>query len=975
VPDADYESEKRTPFEAGALTSPGALRLSSCHEGGIQVMSRILLASALFYCASAEAQTPSGCIQGKIKDKAALTAIESVEIVLEDADGHELLRSRSDPSGEFLFLGLPAGGYGLRILKEGYFEYRIRFLWVQDGSLSPVTLEMERSGAAPKETVVLSWQGSPSAPWASDPGSRFDRARLDSLPSARNVWALLQGQDISSVTDHIDEGGIHTGIPALVGLHGSTWTQNGYRWDGLNVTDPHDPGRPLTYPDYGGLQEFRVASADHAAVTSASGAEFQMATRRGRRQLHGQAEAYYLGDPFQSSNLDDRLRAFGYQTTPHFKRFPEGGFSLGGPLPKIPAWSFFTSLGIQSLAKIIPDFAVAPTTTVYSGLLRLDGALRRQDRLSLLVSGATVQHSNLGARAGINPSSTLRGTDPSGLAQGHWTHRSSDRSVYDLSFGFSRASPDDRFQAGITRPNYTRLFTGEMTGAAPFESQATRSRFSLLGQVQTIQKTSKNWQHQLAFGFDLEESFATEEQRVFQDLRLFTFPAGVPPMIAEFNVPSHARQRLRELSFFAEDRLQIAGRIFVRLGLNLDASSVSLPRQFSGAGPFVPEREFAGFDNVVAWTTMSPRFGLAVPLWRRNGTTKLLAGYSRYYHILPAAYADYANPNALGGRLYRWNDKNKDGVFQPGEEGTLLRVFGGPYSAVDPDLKRPYTDEYEMGLEHHLGHRLQIGLLLLQRDARRLVHTVNVGIPSTAYAPVKVADPGDDGVPGTGDDRILTVFNQDSATLGQDRYLLTNPANLNSTYKGMEATLTGGPFERGFFSVSFAAYKSEGDGNPGNSEAENDIGVVGSLFDDPNTRINARGRLFFDRAFVGKVAAYYRAPFGFHLGAVVSYFDGLPFGRKLIIPDFNQGPFYVMATPRGQPGGVRTQYVLTFDQRVSRDFDFGSVTVSIMIDIFNLLNLNKSLREFDISGPIFPQRRPTDIENPRAFRFGLRISF
>src|SRR5262249_54036084 len=130
-------------------------------------------------------------------------------------------------------------------------------------------------------------------------------------------------------------------------------------------------------------------------------------------------------------------------------------------------------------------------------------------------------------------------------------------------------------------------------------------------------------------------------------------------------------------------------------------------------------------------------------------------------------------------------------------------------------------------------------------------------------------------------------------------------------------------------------------------------------------------RLFFDRAYVAKVAAYEEALLGFRLGSVVSYFDGLPFGRKLIITGFNQGPFFVMATTRAESGCCRTQYNLTFDQRISRDFG----RVSMMLDVFNLLNLNKNLREVDITGPLFPQRKPLDVENPRAFRIGAKFMF
>jgi hypothetical protein len=82
-----------------------------------------------------------------------------------------------------------------------------------------------------------------------------------------------------------------------------------------------------------------------------------------------------------------------------------------------------------------------------------------------------------------------------------------------------------------------------------------------------------------------------------------------------------------------------------------------------------------------------------------------------------------------------------------------------------------------------------------------------------------------------------------------------------------------------------------------------------------------------------------------------------------------------MATPRGQPGGFRTQFNLTFDQRIQRDWTFGRYKVSFLLDIFNLLNLNRSLREYDISGRFFPERRPLEILNPRVLRFGVRWDF
>ena len=831
---------------------------------------------------------------------------------------------------------------------------------------------MEEAPSSALPTAILGWQQATADLWSCQL-NRFDPLRTNSLPSARNIWYLLQSQDPSSVTEHIDEGGMQAGVIQLVGVHGGTWTQNNYKWDGFNITNPYEPGKPLTYPLFGMLQEFRIANGSDSAEITAPGADFEFISRHSGATLHGNAEAYDLGEPLQSSNLDDRLRRFGFDTTPHFKRFPEGEVSFGGPVRRQPRWSYFASFGTEHISTVVPDFAATPVTNVFSGLLRVDGKLGSQDQVNGLLSRQIVKNSHLGARLGTDPTATLLGNDRFEMLQGHWTHRYDTGTVSDMRFSFSHSSPTHTLHHGISTPSYTKLFTDEESGAAPVESDSALSRFSLSGQTEFL-NTGPNWQRRIHIGGDLEESFATEELRVFGGVQLFLFPGTTPSEVAEFNSPSRAMQRLREFSLLAEGDLRRKSGLVFHVGLNLNSSNTFLLKQTSGVGVFVPVRSFAGNPDVVSWTSVSPRATITIPVWKGSGAPRLMAGYSRYDHLLPASYADFANPNALGGAVFRWNDQTQDGIFQAGEEGTLLRVFGGPYSSVDPNLKRPFTDEWRLGIEEDAGH-IQMGVRFIERNSRRLVHTVNIGIPASAYAPVPVLDPGDDGIVGTADDRTLIVYNQDASTLGQDRYLLTNPLGLNATYRGLESNITARFAERGLASISFTAFKSVGDGNPGNSTLDNDPAIIGSLFDNPNTRINSRGRLFFDRAYVAKVAAYEEIPLQFRMGSVISYFDGLPFGRKLVIPDFDQGPFFVMATPRGEPGGFRTQYNLTFDQCLSRDFAFGPGRLTVMLDIFNVLNLNKSLREFDLTGSLFAQRKPLDVETPRAFRLGAKFIF
>ena len=80
-----------------------------------------------------------------------------------------------------------------------------------------------------------------------------------------------------------------------------------------------------------------------------------------------------------------------------------------------------------------------------------------------------------------------------------------------------------------------------------------------------------------------------------------------------------------------------------------------------------------------------------------------------------------------------------------------------------------------------------------------------------------------------------------------------------------------------------------------------------------------------------------------------------------------------MATPRGQPGGLRAESVVTFDQRFGRTFELGWARLTLLADIFNLLNLRRHIREYDISGPLFPLRLPLELQNPFVLRLGIRL--
>jgi len=379
-----------------------------------------------------------------------------------------------------------------------------------------------------------------------------------------------------------------------------------------------------------------------------------------------------------------------------------------------------------------------------------------------------------------------------------------------------------------------------------------------------------------------------------------------------------------------------------------------------------------GASNAISWTTVQPRLGFVTPFWLPG--LVLQGSWSRYGHVLQGRYLDFGSPTALGAQIFRWQGGSTDGIVGPQELGPLLRVWGGPYSAVDPSISRPYTDEISFGLQENIPNRVTASVRFFRRDDHRLIAVENPGVPPSQYTPVQYTDPGNDGIYGTADDQVLTLYNEKPSALGKDFLVLSNPG-FHASYKGVEALVIARVSNSWEFSASFTAGQTLARTSPGNSPLQNDVGVVASLAIDPNTLVMSQGRTYFDRGYMSKLTGYYAAPHGFYLAAVATYFDGAPFGRLLFVNGFHQGPFFVRATPVGHPGGFQTQLNATIDLRLARDFHLRASTLSTYIDVFNLMNWSKNTQESALTGPDFLLRVPLSVEPPRTVRLGVAWYF
>jgi hypothetical protein len=422
-----------------------------------------------------------------------------------------------------------------------------------------------------------------------------------------------------------------------------------------------------------------------------------------------------------------------------------------------------------------------------------------------------------------------------------------------------------------------------------------------------------------------------------------------------YNVPTTASEwGSTTFAAYARDELSIHRRVTLDAGVRLEHVTGSA----------------VGADGAISWTDLFPRATLRWDITDFAGLAAFV-GYGRYGDALPLRWLAYGDPMAPTATYSRWTPPAGTFSMAPAFIGPIVaRVGPGSggnprFSAIDPDLRRPATNELMFGFESRPRRNTVIRLVGMGRLARNGAGVVNVGVPESAYVRSTIADEGF----GEGPSQ-LPVFNRLPSSFGADRYLLTNPDQPDSTYVGAE--LTGQTeTEHLFFLVGFTAGRVEGlSAYPGFKSIENDYGVLGDVFIDPNSRTFAQGRDFTERGYTIKTATAYRFPHDLRIGIVGRYQDGQHFSRLVIDPNLNQGTETVRAFRNGRS---RFTFTATGDLRVQKGLEAGNHHLDVILDVYNFLNLALQVEEDVRTGPTW--RRTTAVQPPLAVRAGLRIQF
>jgi hypothetical protein len=938
----------------------------------------LLLAAVAVVPGAAPAQLTTGAIEGTLRATDGRRVADSPILITGGAGFRTVIHSNSN--GGFA-VTLPYGRYRLSGGVQRGTASSGAAVFVAPLQTARFDLVMDASG------VMLRVQ-----PAARTPGIWTDATSGRLYPEGFSLPGLLLSREPSTVTEPLDFTGLNDNRLVVGSQRGLSWTDTQYKLQGMDATDSYQPGLPEVLPDVQALDEVVVRSAFAQTASSSAGTEAGLFLVEPGASWHGEFSTANTGAALSSTNLPPPAARGLVRQADQFHWFTRDRLEIGGPLTR---WADFYAAGSGQWASQTEPLA-APGTDQRSRLLfgNARGRVRGgpSDRFDALYSGSRIDLSGGGVPAGLEaltgnrmaPSFVLPGGFPGAPEVDHfdfvqvgWTHlrpAASGLGVIEVRYGYSVAHLDAR--TAPTGQSRVELLGGTVSGAPPLGNLAVRPRHEINAAWQPGVLRAMGTRHQIVAGGGWRRSGLRNRFTTPSDMNLIT-ANGVPAFVMEFNTPLDSRELVRSFSSFVADHVSLTPSLSLDLGAFADFSRGSLPAQSSPAGSFAPGRTFAAQPDLIVWNSLSPRAGFAWQVPHSHGLV-LRGTYFRPYPPLAGRFLDFGNPNSLGGGAYQGISTSSNGSFQKGEEGSLLLRFGGPYSSISPAIHRPYSDEFGIGAEFPLAPRGVASIHLFRRDEKNRIAAINTGVPAQAFTPISILDPGPDGIPGTFDDQRLTVYAQKPATLGQDRYLLTNPAGLRMLHAGLLAEV-GMEWRRLTLHASFLAEKSYGPTNPGDAVYENDPGVIGALFLDPNTAIHAAGRSFMDRAYVGKIQASYRLPpalGGIEVASVADYMDGLVFARQLLVMGLPQGPFVVATTVRGSPeGGNRAQYVINLNLRLSRQFGLAVGRLTVLADLLNVAEAGQRLQEDDLSGPSFNLRLPVAIQPPRFVRMGFRYEF
>jgi hypothetical protein len=941
-------------------------------------VSRIAVAALAMMLGTglAHAQVTTGSITGTVTD-ASGAVLPGVTITL---SGDRLIGGPqtqiSDENGVYRFDRLVPGAYNVKFELQGFRTVDRPDVRISAAFVATINGKMEVGSVS--ETITVTGE-SPTVDVRSNVQQTvMNQEILEGIPTGRDPWSLaklIPGVQVATY----DVGGTQSMQQSSMSAHGSSTNDVSYNIDGATVNWPGGGGgATMIYYDQGMFEEVNYMTSAIPAEMLAGGVSINMVTKDGGNMWRGNMRYNFANDDLQAENWAEAQRL-----SPTFRGNPtkktyDFNMSGGGALVQNRVWVNGT------IRKWVVNKLVNATNP--------DGTQALDDNDLKNYSGKVVTQltTNQKLTAGYFWNDKIRGhrrdsndripdiasVHQSNPVQTTQVKYSGIRGalVFESNFSVMDGQTNYTYQPD-TDPNTVRIID---TGTTEVFNASTRQEFQpnsrhQFDNVFTFGKSGMGGEHLFKGGIQYGRLFYGSDYSVQGDHWL-VYNNGVPVSVRQFNAPAFSKNVANVIGFFLQDSWSM-NRLTLNVGGRWDRYVGKLPEQSAPGGRFsgprtVPEQEVIN-QNIGVW-----RAGAAYDL-TGSGRTALKASVSRYGLQVGIDRVTNVNPLTVGNRDCPWGDANGNRRYDEGElTGACPGFSGGTLTNYAEGVRWPYSDEITAGIETQLPGAVRVGAMYYYRTNRDQIGQINTLQPASAYTAHTITIPnGPGGGPGNTNlqPTTATVYNISAAANTQTLNVRDNVEYLDTTYKGVEFTATKRFSQKWQMQAGFTYGRNEGGVNAaGGQSATNDL-------NDPNNTLYPEGVIGNDSETAFRLSGSYDLPWGIGMAGSMIANNGYPYISTYSLTRAVAATQGINLTRASQTillserGDERYPNVVMFDVRLSRQFRFGSRSITPQVDFFNIGNADTVVAHAVAVGPSYLQ--PAEILAPRIIRVGFSLNF
>lgn len=682
------------------------------------VVRRLAMCSVMFLLGAglAGAQTVSssaGAITGIVTD-GTKAVLPGVTITL---SGPAVMGSPSTTTGDngtFRFAALSPGEYTIKFELGGFGTVIRENIRVGVGFTATVNTELNPATVA--ESVTVSGQSPVVDVTSNQVATRYDTEMLASLPGARDFWAVLaQTPAVSMGRVDVGGSGALTQQPYTAYGLASAGGVNRAEVEGVMVNEGGGGGgSDMYYTDYGAFAEIAVNAVGNGADMPSPGVLSQLIAKSGGNAYHGNVYFDYQNDSLEATNIDDAQIAAGVRgssvlnarDTNRLSRFQDFNVDVGGYIKPDRLWwyaAYRRGVTEQRYPTLLDDIQYTRVPVVTGKLTynatpahKFVGFYQFQTKDQPDYLGAIRIGGGRQTTALMTADSVWHSRFPLHVWKAEYTGVLSSALYVEL-----RAGAYHSVWAREGKSSAPRIedIGNNIVSGGVWSTDLRRHRPQANG---ALSFTTSRWggSHNFKVGGEVMRDLLVQPFTGFETATnaLSVFNNGVPNQVDIYLSPSESKNGLWTSSGYVNDTWQLTRRMTINAGIRFDHHSAYLPDQQAPAG-----QRFARVNDIVTFDNWGPRLGVSVDL-TGDAKTVAKASYGSFWLYPAADLASGLNPNAtMWLQRYSWSDPNRNGVFDPGEQGTLLSVQGGSAATVfDPDLENTYVRQVTAYVEREL---------------------------------------------------------------------------------------------------------------------------------------------------------------------------------------------------------------------------------------------------------------------------------